>query len=303
MLWLTVTIVAYLIMAVVFLVDKYLLVSSIPNPRVYAFLIGIAGIFLIFLIPFVDFYVPSLFQLLLSFGAGASFVLALFWFFKALQKFNVSQVVPAVGALTPIFTFFLIYLSSFGKETLSFYEIASFAILIFGSVLITFEREKSINAKSLKLSLLSAFLFSLYFVMTKYVYLEQPFLNSLIWTRLGGALLALFLFIIWPDVKKQIFSSQDGLQKKSLAIVAANQTVGAGAGILQNWAIALAPLAYVAFINALQGVQYAFLLVLSVFISWKFPSILKESLSKRIIIQRVIAILLIVFGMALLAIK
>ncbi len=303
MLWLTITIVAYLIMAVVFLVDKYLLTSAIPNPRVYAFLIGIAGIFLIFLIPFVDFYVPSVFQLLLSFGAGASFVLALFWFFKALQKFNVSQVVPAVGALTPIFTFFLIYLFSSGKETLSFYEILSFVILIAGSILITFEREKSVNLKSLKLSLLAAFLFSLYFVMTKYVYLEQPFLNGLIWTRLGGALLSLFLFIIWPDVKREFFSQKDGIQKKSLAIVAANQTVGAGAGVLQNWAIALAPLAYVAFINALQGVQYAFLLVLSIFISWKFPHILKEFISKRIIIQRVIAILLIALGLVLLAIQ
>ncbi|MBM3257817.1 MAG: hypothetical protein FJZ05_01180 [Candidatus Nealsonbacteria bacterium] len=303
MLWLTVTIVAYLIMAVVFLVDKYLLISAIPNPKVYAFLIGIAGVFLVFLMPFVDFYVPSVFQLLLSFGSGASFILALFFFFKALQKFSVSQVVPAVGALTPIITFFLIYLSSFGKETLSFFEASSFAILIIGSILITFEKEKSVNWQSLKLSFLAAFLFSFYFVMAKYVYLEQPFFNGLIWTRLGGAVLALFLFIIWPDIKKDIFAKQDGLRKNSLAMVAANQAAGAGAGILQNWAIALAPLAYIAFINALQGVQYVFLLALSVFLSFKFPNILNEFLSKKIIVQRVAAVLLIVLGLALLAIQ
>jgi len=301
MLWLTVTIVAYLIMAVVFLIDKYLLVSSIPNPKVYAFLIGLAGAFLILLIPFVDFYVPSAFQLLLSFGSGASFVLALFFFFKALQKFNVSQIVPAVGALTPIFTFLLIYLSSFGRETLSFPEAISFVILIIGSILITFEKEKAVNLQSLKLSLIAAFLFSSYFVMAKYVYLEQPFLNGLIWTRLGGVLLAIFLFVIWPDIKRDIFAKQDGLHKKSLIIIAANQTAGAGAGILQNWAIALAPLAYVAFINALQGVQYVFLLALSAFLSFKFPQILNEFLSKKIIVQRIVAILLIVSGLALLA--
>ena len=303
MLWLTVTIVAYLIMAVVFLVDKYLLTSAIPNPKVYAFLIGIAGVFLILLIPFVDFYIPSFWQLFLSFWAGATFVLALFWFFKDLQKFNVSQVVPAIGALTPLFTFFLVYIFSCGKETLSFYEIIAFVILIIGSILVTFEKEKLVDLPSLKLSLIAAFLFSLSFVLTKYVYLEQPFLNGLIWTRLGGALLALFLFILWPDIKKEIFVQKDGLKKKSLGLVVANQAVGAGAGILQNWAIALAPLAYIAFINALQGVQYAFLLILSVFLSFKFPQILKEFVSKKIIIQRVIAILLIGLCLALLAIK
>jgi len=303
MLWLTVTIIAYLIMAVVFLVDKYLLVSSIPNPKVYAFLIGLAGIFLILLIPFIDFFVPSFFQILLSFGSGASFVLALFFFFKALQKFNVSQIVPAVGALTPIFTFCLIYLSSFGKETLSFFEAVSFAILIIGSVLITFEREKSVSLKSLKLSVLAALFFSLYFVMAKYVYLGQPFLNGLVWTRLGGVVVALILFAVWPDIKKDLFAGQNSLKKNSLVMVSANQLAGAGAGILQNWAVALVPLAYLAFINALQGVQYVFLLALSVFLSFKFPHILNEFISKKIIIQRVFAILLIVSGLALLAIQ
>jgi drug/metabolite transporter (DMT)-like permease len=279
------------------------LTSAIPNPTVYACLIGIAGVFLIVLIPFVDFYVPSGWQLFLSFWAGATFVLALFWFFKALQKFDVSQIVPAVGALTPLFTFFLVYISSGGKETLSFYEIIAFVIMIMGSILVTFEKEKLVNLPSLKLSLIAAFLFSLSFVLTKYVYLEQPFLNGLIWTRLGGALLALFLFVLWPDIKREIFVQKDGLKKKSLGLVAANQAVGAGAGILQNWAIALVPLAYVAFINALQGVQYAFLLILSIFISFKFPQILKEFVSRKIIIQRIIAILLIVAGMILLAIQ
>src|SRR4030042_5394426 len=250
MLWLTVTIVAYLIMAVVFLVDKYLLVSYIPNPKVYAFLIGLAGIFLVLLIPFIDFYVPSAFQLLLSFGSGASFVLALFFFFKGLQKFNVSQIVPAVGALTPIFTFLLIYLSSFGRETLSFPEAISFVILIIGSILITFEKEKAVNLQSLKLSLIAAFLFSSYFVMAKYVYLEQPFLNGLIWTRLGGVLMSLAFLLLWPDIKKEIFKQKNSFHKKSLVILLAAQGAGGFAGLLQNWAVALAPLAFIAFINA-----------------------------------------------------
>ena len=77
--------------------------------------------------------------------------------------------------------------------------------------------------------------------------------------------------------------------------------MGAGASILQNWAIFLAPLVYVAIINALQGINYAFLLVFIIFLSLKFPKILKEEVSREILFQKIIAILLIGGGLVLLA--
>ena len=44
MLWLIVAVCSYLILAVVLLVDKHLLVSSIPSPKVFAFYVGVLGI-------------------------------------------------------------------------------------------------------------------------------------------------------------------------------------------------------------------------------------------------------------------
>lgn len=57
-----------------------------------------------------------------------------------------------------------------------------------------------------------------------------------------------------------------------------NQFLGGMAVVLQNLAIALAPLASVAIINALAGVQYAFLFILTTVISIYFPNIIKEKL-------------------------
>jgi len=300
--WLIITILAYFILAVVFLIDKYLLVNAIPNPKVYAFLIGIAGLLLLVLIPFVNFYIPSAQQIILSFFAGATFIFALYWFYKALQNFDASQIVPAVGALNPFFVLSFVYISSLGKEFPSNREILSIILLVAGAVLITIEKGKTINGESMKLSLMAALFFSLSFVLTKYVYLEQPFLNGLIWTRLGGVLMALILFFLWDDIKKDIFGQKDAFKRKSLGILILNQTAGAGAGLLQNWAIALAPLLYVAFINALQGVQYVFLLIFSIVLSFKFPQILKEQITKEVIVQRIIAIFLIGGGLVLLSI-
>jgi hypothetical protein len=165
------------------------------------------------------------------------------------------------------------------------------------------ERTKFINFKSLKISIICAFFLSLSFVLIKYVYLALPFWTGFLWRSLGGFLMAICFFILFPEVRKEIFKKREKSSPKTAAIFLINQAVGGGASILQNWAVALAPLVYVAFINALQGVQYVFLLILTVFLSLKLPHILKEEISKGAILQKIVAILVIGGGLAILAFK
>lgn len=298
--WLLVAILSYFILAVVFLIDKYLLVSSIPNPKVYAFYVGILGILSLFFAPFVGFYIPETYQITLGILAGAIFVFALLWFYKALSLFEASRVVPAIGGLTPLFTFGLVYLFSRGQEILSFSEFIAFLLLIFGSVLIVSEKDKFINSKSLKISLIAAFLLSLSFIFTKYLYLALPFWTGFIWRSIGGVLMAICFFIVFPEIKKEVFKKREKSPPKTAIIFLGNQAMGGVASILQNWAIALAPLIYIAFINALQGIQYVFLLIFTVLLSLKFPQILKEEISRKIIFQKIISILLIGAGLLIL---
>lgn len=302
MLWLIVAISAYFILAIVFLVDKYLLVGPLPNPKVYAFYVGTLGILALILAPFVGFFIPEPFQIILSLVAGVFFILALFCLYKALRLFEASRVVPAIGGLTPLFSFGLIYLFSLGKETLSLLESITFLLLILGSILVTAEKEKFITQKSLRISALAAFFFAMSFVLTKYVYLAQPFWSGFIWIRIGGFLIAIFFFLS-REVKEEIFTKQISFKPKTATIFLSNQAMGAGALILQNWAIALAPLVFVPIINALQGIQYVFLLILATLLSLIFPRILKEEVSKKILFQKIIAILLIGGGLVLLAFK
>ena len=301
MTWLSVTILSYLILAIVFLIDKYLLAGPIPNPKVFTFYVGTLGILVLLLVPFVGFYFPVTKQIILSILAGAIFIYANFWFYKALRLFETSRVVPAIGGMIPLFTFGLVYVFSSGKETLSFCEGAAFILLIIGAVLIVLEKEKFITKKSLQISALAAFLFSLSFVLTKYVYLAQPFWNGFIWIRIGGLLTAFCFFLFFnEEIKAEISKGRKTFSQKTAGIFFANQSLGGGGVILQNWAIALAPLTYVAIINALQGVQYVFLLAVAVLFSFKFPKILKEEISRKILLQKIIAILLIGGGLALL---
>ena len=117
---------------------------------------------------------------------------------------------------------------------------------------------------------------------------------------LGQFLGALF-FIISKEVREEVFKKREILERKTATIFLFNQVIGASAFVLQNFAVALVPFSFLAFINALEGTKYAFLLIFSLFLSFKFPQILKEKISKKILIQKILAILLIGAGLVILA--
>ena len=301
MLWLTVAISAYFLFAVVGLVDKYLLGDLIPSPKVYAFYTGVLGILVLILIPF-GFFTPEPSQIGLALLAGVFHILGILAYFYGLKNFEASRVISAIGGLAPLFTFGLIYLLFEGKETLSLIGMAAFILLILGSIFISWEKSKNITLNSLKYSALAALFFSLYYVLAKFVYLEQPFISGFIWTRFGAFLVAIIL-LFSKEVREELFIKQKTFNLKTWSILIPNEAAAAGAFVLQNWAIALAGIAYVAIFSALGGIQYVFVLIFAIILSLKLPKILKEEVSREILFQKIIAILLIGGGLVLLAFK
>lgn len=297
MLWLWVTISAYFLFAVVSLIDKYILTGP-PNPKIYSFYVGVLGILVLVLIPWVSFFVPTWWVIGLSFLAGTFLILGLFGLYTALEYFEASRVVPALGAFIPLFTFGLVNLVPGREASFSAQVLISFILLLAGSILITFRTKQAFFTKSLKISAVAALLFSLSFFLTKQVYLNVPFWNGFIWIRVGGFIAALS-FLFTKEVKQEIFEHKFTFQKKTGTLFVINQGLGAGAAILENWAIALAGLAFLPIINALQGIEYAFIFIFAVLLSLKMP-VLEEELTRKVILQKTIAILLIGAGLVLL---
>ncbi len=303
MTWLIIALIAYLILAIVFLADKYLLTKEIPNPKLLAFYSGLSGFLLILLIPFIDFEILSFPYIFLSIISGASFFIALFLFYRTLKIFEVSRVVPAVGALIPLFSLALAFIFSKGQEILKFYEIISLLLLAIGSFLINYEPQKRISIKSLLNSAIASAFFSLYFISAKYVYIQYSFWSSLIWINLGGFLMSLLFFSIFKDIREELFVRKETFNKKTVFIFVGSKILSGAGGLLQNFAIFLAPtLTAVAIINGLQGIQYGFLLMIAVFLSLKYPKIIKEETSKSVIVQKSFSILLILIGLLIISI-
>ncbi|MEF8846953.1 MAG: hypothetical protein V5A57_00790 [Candidatus Paceibacterota bacterium] len=298
MIWLIAIITAYLLLAVVALIDRYLLAGQ-PDPKVYAFYVGLLSLSLLLIIPFIDFYIPNLFLLGLSFLAGATLIIALFSLYTALEKFEASRIITATGGLIPIFSFILVWALPGGEKVLSLTVVISFMLLVLGSVVITWQR-KALFGESLKLSVLVAIFFALSMYLSKQVYNLVPFLNGLILIRVSSFLVALF-FLFSKETRQEIFQKQETFSKSTGSLFMVNQAMGGAAVILQNWSIALASISFLPIIHALQGLEYGFLFVLAVLFSSKFPRLLKKDLTKKVIIKKVAGIMLIGIGLAVLA--
>ncbi|MFH1192180.1 MAG: hypothetical protein V1655_01770 [bacterium] len=299
--WLIVSLFAYFLFSIVSLTDKFLLAGP-PKPKIYAFYAGTLGSLIILLIPFTGLFIPDALTFFLCLLTGAIFVFSLLALYEGLEKYEASRVISAIGGLTPLFVFLLTFFIARNKEPLPSAGIFAFVLLASGSFLIARQDSEKTSKGGIIISALTAFLLALYFFLAKYVYLALPFWHGLIWIKIGS-LFAAASFLCSKEVRDELFHKKHHKQsfnKKTGALFIINQVFGASAAILQNWAIALAGVAYVSIVVALQGVQYIFIFIFAMLLSWKFPKILKEKNSKKIITQKIIAIILIAAGLAIL---
>ncbi len=318
--WLAIAITSYFINSGVYIADKFLLSKKIHSSITYAFYVGIWSIFNIVFLLFNP-WLPSLRELGIDLLAGMLFLITLVFWYKALHQSEATRVVPIVGALVPIFSFLFSYI--FLGETLAERQLLAFLILINGGILISIKRTRFYMAKEvwerfrgifgdvlggihaqyrptrrlILNSVASALFFAIYYVLIKYIYLNQPFIGAFVWSRFGtfiGALLILFI----PGWRKPIIEHRKDVKTpKNLAFFLSIRILAALAFIMINLAISLGN---VALVNSLQGVQYAFLILLVLFLSAKHPDILEEELGGGVLLQKIIGVSLVSIGLYML---
>ncbi|MGD0576682.1 MAG: hypothetical protein ABSA74_01225, partial [Candidatus Staskawiczbacteria bacterium] len=271
------------------------------EPNLYTFYVGAISIFVVIFIPFIKFGFPDEKSLFWIIAEAVVYILGLYAMFLALEKFDVSRVMTTIGATQPIFVFAFTWLF-WGPQPLSPGNILAFVLLVFGSCLISFEKNSKTNGNYMKITLFASLFFSLDYIFSKIVFLGQPFLQGFIWMRIFVFLFALLL-LINRNVRRDIFKKQNILNRKTGAIFAGTHLSGAAANILQGFAIYLAPIAFLPIVNSLRGVQYIFLFLITLFLSVLFPKILKEQISREIIIQKIISIVIIAVGLAILVLN
>lgn len=292
--WLYIGLIAYFLNAVSFIVSKIMLTDLIPNPWVYTFLVNIFGILVIVLLPF-SFFVPSLSVVLAALASGVTYVIALLILYKLLYKEEASQVVPLTGGMTPIFVFVMAFFAL--GELLKVNQIVGFVLIVVGGFIVSHEeslkeRLAHMGVKLFWKSVLAALLFAVSQVLMKFVFNNDTFVNSFMWRGFGAVLGASFL-LLPAKPRKAILGSFKVSNAKTGFIFIAGQVAAVLSFILVNYAFSLGP---VSLVNALSGIQYAFLFGFIAFLSRKFPKLLKEPLKPGIVRQKVLSIILITAG-------
>lgn len=308
--WLIIALGAYLLLAVANLLDKFLVDNVVKNSRAYAFVACILGLVVIFAAPWFLKW-PGFLWFLFNILSGFIFAVALWFLYEALKRGEAARTLVFIGGLTPVFS--IIFSILFFKESYSYQQWLGMGFLLAAVLVIALlpqsrsfvarllrklKIKDRFNKPSLIIALFSALAYALYFIATKHAYNHQPFLSAFIWNRIGAGIFVLvFLFQKKTRlaIKELLFVAKP---VKNRGLVVVNQGIGSTGFILQNYAISLGP---VAIINAMQGFQYAFLLILSAVLASLSPRLLKEKFSWRIILQKLLAIILVAIGLYFIA--
>ncbi|MFZ1655118.1 MAG: hypothetical protein WAT84_04810 [Candidatus Moraniibacteriota bacterium] len=297
--WLTFALAGYFFNAVTVLFDKFLLAGRIKEPVVYAFFVSILSLFAIVLVPFG--FQPIPWQTVVVFViSGMLFLYGLVAFYNAVQRSEISRVAPLVGITVSVIAG--VASLAFGPAayvTLSPGHFFSLLLILAGAFLIAFDLPLKKNDALMKSTLLAGALMALSLLFLKTGYRNADFVNGLLWSRLGFIIGGFSLFII-PDYRRVILENTRGLSSSNRRDVSTgilfvlNKIFGGIATFFLTYAAFLGP---VTFIQALNGVQYAFVLVLAIPLAFRYPKVFEEKLYFWDWFQKGLAVILIALGM------
>lgn len=300
MYWLLAIIFSYLFFSFSSLGDK-LILSGKPQPKTYTFYTGILGGSVVLLIPFVAFRLPDSLGMLWIMLYAIVHVIGVYAMFSAVKKYDVSRVVATIGATQPVFIFLLTNIF-FGFQSITTMNAVAFIMLLLGTIIISIEKDFILTARYLKVTIFSSFMFSLEYLFTKMIFSSQPFLQGVIWMGIGIFIGVLFL-LFQKKAREEIFSRHIVLHKKTQIIFFVTQICGGMATFLQSFAIFLAPVAFLAVMNSLRGLQYIFLFLTTLLLSIFSPRILQEAVHKKAVAQKMVSITVMAIGLSMIVLN
>lgn len=300
--WFFIALAAPFLWAFVNISDQYLVAKYSVNRRgsgglvLFSSLIGIfvAGIILIFVKDVFDISLLDKFLLILSGGISIAWIIL---YLFALEIESVSTVVSWFLSV-PIFGYILGYV--FLGETLSTKQLLGSLIILSGVFLVSMdfrEQKKKFKWESAFYMLIACLLIAVIGVIFKYVTVENNFWVSSFWEYAGLGFFGIILFLLVPKYRNEfmIMNKKGGL--KIITLNTASETLTIIGNLLTNYAILLAPVAMVYLVGSFQP---AILLFLTLFSTKFFPHIVKEDMTKRVLIPKIISVLIITAGSILL---
>jgi drug/metabolite transporter (DMT)-like permease len=296
--WIFIALVSPLAHAVVNHLDKYLISRYVKGGSVGT-LILFSALFAVVALPVIVLLEPAVFhsvtiqQAIVLMINGALLVVAIMFYLYALEDEEASYVVPFFQ-LVPVIGFILGYFLL--RETLITQQIMGALLIVAGGVVLSLELvggRYRLKTKLVLLMLGSSFFYAINAVIFKWIAVDQGFLNSLFWDLLGKFLFGVVLFFCVRSYREAFFNLLAHNKMTIISLNAINEVIA----LVGEAALVLAVLyAPVALVQSVGGLQPAFVFVLGIVITLLFPKFGKESLERKLLIQKIVGIVIMTVG-------
>jgi len=297
--WFVIALIGYFLLAVVFVLDKFILTKSVSKPVVYTFYstIFIFGALLAW--PFGVELLSTRVDWVAACISGLGFGFGLWAMFIAVKSGEASHVNPFIGAIITIatygFSFFLL------GEQLTSVQLMGMGVLIVATFLLSLEKSRKHSGfhSGYVWAIVAGILFAVSHVSAKFLYEVYPFVTAFVWTRATTGMVGL-VCLLYPSVRrtfrKKKIKKKTYAKRHAVSIVVTAKVLGVVGVILIQYAIAIGS---VTLVNAMAGLQYAFMFVLIFVLTKVVPKVFKEYFTRRELLVESFAIILVIIGSAL----
>lgn len=275
-----------------FLVERFFKESDVGALLIFTALIGVPGMPLI--AAFTDVTSLGRVGIVVTTVSGLLYLTAIYFYLRALQREEASVIAPLFQTST-LFTYIIAYFVL--HETLTGWRIVGGLLMMTSAVVSSYEPH---GARRIKWSVVAPILVCTAVlagssVMFKYFAIRNAFWPVTFWSFAGQAGFGAVLLAI-PRIRGQFLGMFRRHPGAVLGINAANELINLGGGLAARYASLLGP---VSLVQAIGGTTSFFVFVFGVFLSLFFPKLGRENLSRRNLVQKGIAVTLIVAGVIL----
>lgn len=298
--WFFIALVAPFLWAAVNIADNYLVsrFSQKDKERSSGGLVLFSSLIGIVIALFIWFFTQNVWGIsgtdkILLLLAGALTIIWIILYLFALEIEDTSLVVPWFLAV-PVFGYILGDL--FLGESLTRNQFLGSLIIFVGLIIISFDwrkEKRKFKKKPAFYMLFASLAIALSGILFKYVTIEGDFWVSSFWEYLGLGITGIFIYTLIPHYRSSFHSMNRSGGYKIFAVNIISELMSISGNILTNFALLLAPAAMVFLVGSFQPAIVLFLTV----IGTKFlPHIIKEDISKEVLIPKISAIILMTLG-------
>lgn len=301
--WFLIALIAPILWSVVNHIDKHLLSRYFEGKGVGAIML-FSSLFSAIILPIIAFFYHSqifnlpFYDLIMLLLVGLLSAGAFYFYLRAMDIEEASIVVPLLQ-LVPIFGYFLSFLIL--GENLSIQQIMYSLLIIAGiailSVEIDIENNFTFRKNVLYLVALSSFLFALHDVLFKKIAVQDTFWVSAFWQYSGLTIFGIFTFFLSKNFREEFLKMIKGHNLNILSLNVVSESLYILGNLANNFATLLAPVAIVLVVSSYQPL-FVFIggIILTIFL----PKIIKEKISHKHLIHKLISIIIIIIGSYLL---